>query len=621
MAELADGYTGKVLRVDLSAETVRDEYTDRTWRRRWVGGSGFGAALLYSEVAPGTAWDDPENRLTIASGPLAGTAVMGSGTFSAVAKGPLTKGATTTQANGFLGAYLKFSGYDAVVLEGVAKRWLYLHLHDGQAELRDASRLVGRDTWEVQDDLLAELGKKERELSVFSIGPAGENLVRYAAIVGDRGHVAGHNGIGAVMGSKRLKAIVAERGRSRLAVHDPAGLRQAADLIIEQIQTHPSSAGTYRWGTSTSYATGHTQGWLPVRNYSTNIFPEYRDFVGENYRPRFELKRAPCFACRTRHLHLVKILNGPYAGFEGEEPEYEQFAAWGSLVGQTDVPAAIVISNEVDRLGMETNEAGWAVAWALECYERGLLKPADTDGLELTWGNVEAIRTLLQRIAHRQGDFAQLLGEGVRAAAIALGQGSESLAIYTNKGTTPRTHDHRARWIELADTLISSTGTMEVGQPTFIEELGAPARWDGYAAKDVSLVMAKTNGRMLFEDCLGTCRFTTKTLLANVVNAINAATGWNMDNDEAMQAGRRIANLLRAFNVRHGIDARGEQASDRYWSAPLDGPAAGKSFAESWPELQSRFYEQMGWDLQSGRPLPATLRAVGLSEVVDDLWE
>ena len=619
MTRAADGYTGRVLRVDLTREALSVEETDDQTRRKWVGGAGFGANVLYAEVPPGVGWSHPENRLVFATGPLAGTPVMGSGTFCLVTKGPLTNGATSTQANGFLGAYLKFAGFDGVIVQGTASRWLYLYLHDGKAELREAEHMVGRDTWQTQDDITNELGKHERALSVFGIGPAGESQVKYAAIVGDRGHVAGHNGVGAVMGAKRLKAIVAERGGQRVAVHDPPALRQVAERIANLIETDPASSTIFRWGTSTSYATGLHAGWLPVKNLTTCLFPEYERFLGEHYRPRYELKRAPCYACRTRHIHMVKILEGPYAGFEGEEPEYEQFAAWGSLVGQTDVDSAVVISNEVDRLGLETNEAGWCVAWAIECFERGLLTTGDTDGLELTWGNVQAIRALLKRISHREGAFAQLLGEGVKAAAEQIGRGTEQIAVYTGKGTSPRTHDHRGRWLELADTLVSNTGTMEVGQPTFVAELGAPAKYDGNSPEDVAVLMGRTNGRMLFEDCLGTCRFTTRTLLANVVEAVNCTTDWDMDNDEAMRVGRRIANLFRVYNLRHGV-LLAEYASPRYWSNPTDGPAAGKTFARHWPEMRRRFYELMGWDLASGRPYPATLHSLGLDDIVPDIW-
>ena len=210
---------GQYLRVDLTGGRTWSEQLDGDTHRAHVGGSGYGVKVLYEEVLPGVAWSDPENRLIVASGPLGGTRVNGSGTVSVITKGPLTNGATTSQANGFLGAYMRFNGFDGVVIQGAAQDLQYLYIHDGQAELRDARHLAGADTWEMIDRLAEELGVGERQLSVFGIGPAGERTARFAGFVGDRGHVAGHNGTGAVMGSKRLKAIVARRSRG------PARLR------------------------------------------------------------------------------------------------------------------------------------------------------------------------------------------------------------------------------------------------------------------------------------------------------------------------------------------------------------------------------------------------------------
>ncbi|MBI2865088.1 MAG: aldehyde ferredoxin oxidoreductase, partial [Chloroflexi bacterium] len=219
MASNSEGYQGKILRVDLTTGKLWDEMIDAATMRKFVGGIGLAAKILYDEVPPGVEWSDPENRFIVASGPLGGTAVNGSGTISFVTKGPLTNGATSTQANGYLGVYMRFNGYDAVVFQGASAHLVYLYLDEGKAELRDASHLADKDTWETQDAIGEELGKSESRLSVFSIGPAGENLVRFAAVAGDKGHVAGHNGPGAVMGAKKLKAIAATRSGDRRRVH------------------------------------------------------------------------------------------------------------------------------------------------------------------------------------------------------------------------------------------------------------------------------------------------------------------------------------------------------------------------------------------------------------------
>jgi aldehyde:ferredoxin oxidoreductase len=224
-------YRGKFLRVDLTSGQIWSEKLDERSYRKYLGGTGYGTKVLYDEVPPGVGWSDAENRLIVASGPLGGTPINGSGTISVVTKGPLTNGATSSQANGFLGAFMRLNGFDGIVIQGAAESLQYLYIHDGSAELRDARHLAGVDTWEMIDQLTEELDVDERRLSVFGIGPAGENLVRFAAFVGDRGHVAGHNGTGAVMGSKRLKAIVAQRAQGSVPVRDRQTLREVAKSL------------------------------------------------------------------------------------------------------------------------------------------------------------------------------------------------------------------------------------------------------------------------------------------------------------------------------------------------------------------------------------------------------
>ena len=612
------GYTGKVLRVFLSTGQLHDEIVDAATMRAYVGGAGLGAKILYEEVPPGVEWDHPENRLIIGSGPLGGTRVMGSGTISISTKGPLTNGATSTQANGFLGAFLRFNGYDTVVFQGASPRPVYLFLGDGKAELRDATHLADKDTWETQEALAVELGGKDRDISAFGVGPAGEHLVKFAAVPGDRGHVAGHNGSGAVMGAKRLKAIVAARTKGDVRVHDPARLASVAREIVDAIKADPATKKLYDWGTGMLLSGAEAGGYLPVKNYTTNLFPEHEPFMGVNYRQRFQTKLEPCWACQMHHLHMLTINDGPYAGYVGEEPEYEQWAAWGPVIGNTDPAGALVLSNETDRLGLENNEAGWVVAWVMECFEKGLLTETETDGLKMNWGNVESARALLHRIARRQG-FGDLLAEGIMRAAQRLGGEAARLAIYTRKGNTPRGHDHRGRWFEMFDTSVSNTGTIEAGPPVLPQELGLK-EGDPYRGSDVSTLVAGTKGRMLFEDCLGTCRFCTRAPLKLVASGLNAATGWDMDVDEAMAVGRRVVNVLRAFNVRHGITPEVEQPSLRYGSVPVDGPAKGKSIGPEWDSMMDNYYQLMGWDRQTGKPWPETLKKYGLERQLRDLW-
>ena len=612
MAKTVGGYLGRVLRVDLGNEKITIEPLDESILRKFVGGAGLGAKYLYDEVPPGVEWSDPENRLLFFSGPFGGTRYAGSGMIAVVSKGPMTNMAGSSQANGFFGTYLKFSGFDGVILQGIAKDWSYLRIHDGTAELCDARDLIGKDTIETEDAIRAQLGK---QCSVYGIGPSGENLVRYSAIFGDHGHVAAHNGLGAVMGSKKLKAIVAERGRTPIEVAHPERYAEAVKEFVKNF--HESKNPLFQFGTADLVGLAKKWGWLPVKNYTTSEFPEFEKFTGQSIRANFKTKATPCWACRKGHACSIQIEEGPYAGFEGEEPDYEGIAAMGSLIGQTDPATTIVLCNLVDRLGMDINESGYVISWLMECYEKGYLKKEDLDGLEMTWGNAAAVEEMLKKIAHRQG-CGDLLAEGVKRASEKIGGEAANCAVYTMKGASPRTHDHRANWPELIDTCLSNTGTIEVtGGAPKPAELGLEPVQDPFNPIEVSTMNAKLNGKGQFLDSLPLCRFCMPDL-KSPIEALNIITGWEMDVAEALNVGRRVVHQFRAFNFRHGLTKDLEAPSVRYGSTPADGPAQGKSVSAQWDALRRNYYEQMGWDPETGRPLPETLKRLGLEDLISN---
>lgn len=614
---MLNGYAGKILRVNLTNKRVTEEPLGPEVAETWVGGTGLGAKILYDEVPPVVSYDSPENKVVMASGPLGGTSVFGSGTFTAVTKGALTGGAATSQANGFFGAYLKFCGYDALIIEGQSSDWVYIYVSDAGAEIRSAEHLLGLDTWETEDRLTEELGTKQ--LSVFGIGPAGEHQVRFAALVGEHGHVAAHNGIGAVLGSKRLKAIAVVRGKNRFSVYDEEALRAAAREMADAAKEVGFGVFVHKWGTPAAFPMFHGSGGLPVKNLTTNVFPQYEQFSGESIRSHFENKQTTCWACGWGHCRYVKITEGPFAGFEGEEPEYEGLAGMGSVIGVTDPAAAIVLCNYVDRLGMDVNESGWVIGWVIECYEKGLLTSSDLDGVEPVWGDVESAKTLLTKIANRDGCGAWL-AEGVKRSAERLGGAALECGVYTLKGNTPRGHDHRAIWTELLDTCTSSTGTIEVtGGSIRAQQHGLDPITDPFSWEQVARQNGVTSGRRLFEDSLGICRFPAEDI-ALIVKCVNLSTGWDLDVNAAMKIGKRIANLLRAYNFRCGITADVDFPSPRYGSRPVDGPAAGVDPGRIWLDMRSAYYKWMGWDPRTGRPLPETLEDLGLGTVVRDLY-
>ena len=606
------GYAGKILRVDLTSERITDEILDKETLRKYVGGTALGAKYLYEEVPPAVEWSDPENRIMFFTGPLTGTRV-GSGIFSVISKGATTGLAGTSQANGFFGAFLKFAGFDGIIVQGRAKKWSYLYIHDNTAEIRSAEDLAGEDTWETEDAIKKGL---KRQSSVYSIGPAGENLVRFACIVGDHGHVVAHSGLGAVMGSKKLKAVVAERMQRSIKVVDPGRLAKLAksmyETALKAMPTLPSG------GTAAGYPILYRGGQLPVKNYTTNIFPEFEKFGPDYLRTHFKVSQTTCWGCRIAHCRMTEVTEGPYNGYVGEEPEYEALAGMSAAIGNTDPGSTVMLGNETDRLGMDVNESSYTIAWMMECYEKGLLGKNAFDGLEMTWGNVEATLAMLKKIAYRQGS-GDIFADGLKRVAERFGGEAQKCAVYTLKAASPRGHDHRARWMELIDTCTSNTGTIEVGPGVpFIKELGQPPLKDPFDAMEVSTMNAMVNGRRIFEDSLVVCILTSHDFQMEV-DALNAVTGLDYSLQEAFDVGRRAVNQLRVFNFRNGLTKEAETPSLRYASVPVDGPQAGKTIMPQWEALRSNYYKNMGWNPETGKPLPETLEKLGLAHLVADL--
>lgn len=606
------GYAGKFLRVDLSTEKLSEVVFDEDTLRKYLGGTGIGVKILYDEVLPTIHWADSSNRVVMASGPLGGTIIPGTGTFSLVTKGALTGGCTSVQANGLFGAYIKFSGYDGIIIQGAARRWMYLNIKEDEAELREASHLLRRDTYETDDLIKKELDKKDREMSVVSIGPAGENLSLFAGVFERKGHSASHNGPGAVLGSKRLKAIAVSRGSKRIEVKHSNRVKAVAATIRENaLKFRGTVGGVYR-----SHVSG--KGTLPIKNYTTNVWDisdeEIKKYSEPTMRERYNPRSNPCWACPANHSTMMTIPEGFYAGIEIEEPEYEQLAAMGPVIDVKDVDSAVMLSSVCDKLGFDNNEMGWVIAWVMECYERGLLTKENLNGLEMNWGNAEAARQLMYMIAHRI-DFGNILAEGVMRASKKIGGEAAKAAIYTSKGNSPRGHDHRTAWGEMFDTVVSNTGTIEThtilsAQPPYNAGAGNP--------QGTTEGVALTKGILTFVDCLGNCRFPSGLDHTLLTEAASAVTGWDLTLGETKNTGLRAINLMKIFNLRAGITRELDVPSKRYGSTPVDGPSKGTNIMPHWGSMLSNYYKLMGWDEKTGKPLPATLRKLGLGHILKE---
>ncbi len=613
-----------VLRVDLSNGVITHEPIDDVVLRKHIGGYALAAKYLYEEVPTDVPWHSPENRLMLFGGVLSGTSIPGSGGITICAKGALTGGGAATQAQGVFGANLKRCGLLGIIVEGAGEKWQYLVVDkDGKARLSDAEHLCGRDTWETVDTLTADLAKKESDISVLSIGPAGENLVKWSGIIIDKGHTAMHNGVGAVMGSKKLKAVVVEKGTKPVPVHDRETFKKLVKSVIDTVKI--DKAGIHYFGTLNGIHNNYKAGMLPIRNYTTNIWDiekeQFDKFSGSYMTEHFEPKRLrPCWVCPNNHCQVMTITEGPYKGMTVEEPEYEQMSAFGPNLGINDIASVMMLSNLVDRLGLDVNEAGWTCSCMMELFEKGIVTSEELDGLDLTWGNVESVRNLLFKIAMREG-VGDLVADGVKETVRKIGRGAEDIGIYTLKGNTPRGHDHRGRWTEMFDTCISESGALESDliKRLDLTQFGLPQKLHPFDPDFIAKLEAKAKGSMQLEDSTVTCRFNTRTDVRLLSAAISAAMGWDFDFDEGMQVGRRAINTMRAYNIRSGITGELDRPSSRYGSVPKDGPAKGQDIAPHFAKMVRMYYQLMGWN-EEGRPLPDTLKDLEIEDIAWDLW-
>lgn len=613
MQERTDG----IIRVDLTKGAITRERLTEEMVRDYIGGIGFGVRVVYDEVPPGVDALDPENRLVFAVSPLTGTAVPGACRYHVVGKSPQTLFTlSVSDAGGFWGPEFKSAGYDAVILQGASEKPVYLWIHDETVELRDAAHLWGKDTFETEDIICETFGDKR--IRVAAIGPAGENQVRLACIHNDKGHIAGRGGFGAVMGAKNIKAI-AVRGSGRPRVADPKRLTRLA----REWKEAGVATSLHQWGTAGGVQRYYDVGALPIKNLTTNIF-NVEKLTGQYIRGTYTKKHKPCYGCFMHHVYTIEVTEGDYKGFTGEEPEYELLAGFGSNLGIEDAGAVAMLGQHCDRLGMDAIGASWALGLAMEAYEKGLVTKEDLGGVELTWGNTEAVRTMMDRMAFRQG-FGDILSEGAARAAERIGGAALDYVVTTKKNMSPKCIDIRAMpGRNLAFAVASSGPTTEhvpalhAGVPE--PELGFAEGLDIRTPDRHAEAVRKGGFKKVFVDACAVCDFVLPPpALTNLLKVFEAVTGRRLTVEAALTIGERILNLQRCFNIRHGLTPEHDDVSERLLSVPSDGPAEGISSRPYLKAMVKEYYHLMGWDSVTGKPLPDTLRRLGLEKEIDDI--
>jgi len=630
------GYAGQYLRVNLTRGKISKLLLPRELARNYIGGSGLAARILYDEVSPEVKPYAPKNLLIFATGPVNGTVFPPSGRYCVVTKNALTGGWGEVHSGGHFGPELKYAGYDYIVIQGRSKKPVYLSIRDDEVGLRDAKELWGRDTAETTAGVREELA--DRNTRVACIGPGGERLVRYSSIITDEHRAAARSGVGAVMGSKRLKAV-AVRGTGDVEVADfdkvwklseEAHARYTGGTWGKACQ---DSLGKY--GTTGLIEAEQAIGRLPTKNHWTGMF-DYADEIGsENIRRNYRKTRRSCFNCRICCKYVSYVSDGPYAGTWTEGPEYETVAGFGSNCLNADLDSIMYANYLCNLYGIDTISCAKSISFAMECFEHGILTDSDTDGLDLRWGDGDVIVELINKIVEREG-IGKLLGEGVKRAAEQIGKGSGRFAMHV-KGHENSFQDGRPHQSVGLSHAIAVRGADHLRALSSIDELGyydvAEKRFGRGKAKDISnLRSTKYKGLLVKDmedlyavvDALIICKYGTMWppvyYLDDFTNLLPAVTGFEefAEFKEVRAAAERIVNLKRAFNARVGFDRKDDTLPKRFLEEPIPhGPAKG-DVVRLKPMLDE-YYRERRWDVRTGLQKRETLERFGLKDVSEDL--
>lgn len=618
------GLMGKILRVDLSEPKISEEEIPEGIARKFLGGSGLATKYLFDEVKKGIDPLGPENRLIFMTGPLTGTPCPSAGRYCVVSKSPLTGAWGEANSGGFWGVKFKRTGFDGIIFQGISPRPVYLVIEDGKVEIRDAEFLWGKSVPETTRLIMEKLGA---DFGVACIGIAGENLVKYACIMNEEARAAGRCGLGAVMGSKRLKAI-AVRGTKEIQIANKPAFSEAAKRQYDLLDESVLKVGLETYGTNMLIDMVNVRGGLPTRNWQTGVC-SFIDSVGATaLTEKVLVGRKSCFACPIQCGRVTEIKTGPYKGKKGEGPEYESNVTLGCMCDISDMEAITMANYLCNDYGLDTVSAGNTIGFTMECYEKGILTKKDTGGLEIKFGDPNILVELVHKIAKREG-IGDLLAEGTRRMSQKLGKGSEKFAMHI-KGLELPAYDSRAAKICGLGYATPNRGgdhiTGYVQGPAFLDMpflvVEESKIEDVFVAnpKEAKVVKDLEDALTMF-DVTGTCKFMGLALAAEEwVSLIAHVTGWEFSINDFRTTGERAFNLARAFNMREGLTRADDSLPPRLIEEPLpEGPAKGH-VSDSLESLKDAYYEFRGWDKETGKPTPEKLRELGLEEVIPHIW-
>lgn len=612
--------------------TSRQKFSESD-ARKYLGGRGLAAKILFDELRPGIDPLGPENKLVYAAGPFAATGFPLNSRWIVAGKSPLTGIWGESTCGGTFAVQLRKAGYDALVVEGVSKNPVYINIFNDDVKIKDAKHLWGKTTLDAELEIAHDLGARKRredDPAVVNIGPAGENLVKFACIMHTAHRAAGRAGLGAVMGSKKLKAI-AVRGTKKVPIAHPKKLTELIRKTSSETVTNPNILNFTKHGQVGFVAPLQELGMLPTKNFQQGTFDQFEAISGEIMTQTILKSRNTCSQCAVSCKREVEVSEGPYAPVDPRYggPEYENDAALGSLLLVNDLKAVSKENQLCNAYGLDTISTGVIIAWIMECYERGIITRADIDGIEATWGNTDAALKLIEKIARREGVGA-ILSEGVKRAAKEIGRGSERYAVEV-KGMEIPMHEPRAKKgmglsyatsnrggchmqsfhdteLEVANVAPEIGISNPIGRhDTSRDKVDIIKRSQDWVAVTNSLLLCTSPGWTGFN-------YTRPSFNTEVLNAI---TGWDMQVEDLLQAGERMNNLCRCFNAREGLTRKDDYLPPRFTEDPLpDGPSKGQRLTrEQLEEMLDNYYDLRGWDRRTGNPTEGKLKELGLEFV------
>jgi len=664
---MGKGYMGKIMWVDLNSKKITYENIPDEVYEKFLSGYGLAAKILYERIPPGADPLGPENILAFMSGLLTGTGSVFTGRWMICAKSPLTGGWGDANCGGDLSPAIKKAGVDGIFLIGKSDKPVYLAVDDQKVEIRDAALVWGKDCYETEDVIRKELGDDKSQFKIACIGPAGEKLSRIAGVSNDKGRYAARSGLGAVMGSKKLKAI-AVRGKAKIESQNPDQIKELtrkfnksldrADFMMKimgnrlfrmvgkMTRTGPAAMSQpgdlwrlilKKYGTMGITAMSAESGDSPVKNWAGAGFKDFPldrgSKISDDTLLKFEVKKYGCYSCPIRCGGIMQVKDGPYPLEESHKPEYETLCALGTLCLADDTYTMMKMNDIINRGGMDTISAGGVIAFAIECYERGVLTKQDTGGLELKWGNAEAMIKLLDKMIKREG-IGDLLADGVKVAAKKIGKGSEEWAVHAGGQELPMHDPKLDPGYGTAYECEPTPGRHTIASHTWQELMGIHRLFkDGTPIKLMTSKKDKQDPNkfmnnqvlnsklMQIMNGVGMCLFGMGCGPKNpIFEWTNAATGWSKTPEDYLVVGERIETLRQSFNVREGIKPKDFKMSGRAKGVPpLEyGPHKGVTLRAD--EGQRLFFEAYGWDPETGKPKKEVLEKLGLNEVLKDFY-